>query len=119
MNSLDSTLNTNNSNFQSIIESSKLNIVETVKSTINQLLVPAVESIIFFIIKKKLILAICSQLFEQLNDTFRDGLQEFMDQINLIQKENTKSLTPSLLSDHTNLIHLIEAGQTSQAFEIV
>lgn len=40
-----------------------------------------------------------------------------MDQINLIQKESTKSLTPSLLSDH--IVQLIEAGDISQAFEIV
>lgn len=42
-----------------------------------------------------------------------------MDQINLIQKQSTNSITPSLLSDHTTLIQLIEAGQISQAFEIV
>lgn len=42
-----------------------------------------------------------------------------MDQINVIQKESTNSATPSLLSDHTNLIQLIEGGQICQAFEMV
>lgn len=50
--SVESTLNTNSLNFQSIIETSKTNIVETIRSSISQLLVPAVESNNFYFLMK-------------------------------------------------------------------
>ncbi|KAI6218910.1 Ge1-WD40 domain-containing protein [Aphelenchoides besseyi] len=65
---VEATLNDNAFSLQSTMELSNTRVVETVKTVLTGVLVPSVD-------------AICRQLFSQLNESFRDGLQEFLDQV--------------------------------------
>ncbi|KAI6207213.1 Ge1-WD40 domain-containing protein [Aphelenchoides fujianensis] len=62
---VEATLNDNSFSLQSTMELSNARVVETVLSTV---LVPSVDQI-------------CRALFHQLNENFKDGLQEFLDQV--------------------------------------
>lgn len=57
----------------------------------------------------------CAQLFQQLNESFRDGLQEFLDQLRKVQ---STAPTP-VLPDYGTLTQLIDGKQFTQAFEMV
>ena len=59
---VEATLNDNAVSLQSTMELSNTRVVETVKSVLSAVLVPSVDQI-------------CRQLFHQLNENFRDGLQ--------------------------------------------
>uniref|UniRef100_A0A1I7SMZ4 GED domain-containing protein n=1 Tax=Bursaphelenchus xylophilus TaxID=6326 RepID=A0A1I7SMZ4_BURXY len=99
---VEQTLNDNAVSLQSTMEMSNTRVVETVKSVLSQLLVPAVEQI-------------CSQLLHQLNEKFRDGLQEFIEQV---QRTQSHAVTP-IVPDYNVLTRMIEQNQVIKAFEFV
>jgi len=99
---------------QASLEMSQARNVEIIRQTIGQMLVPAIDSV-------------CSQLFHQLNETFANGLQDFMSQLRTIQMEHQQmvasaappSQTPQMAyNDYSTLNQLIEANQFAQAFEL-
>lgn len=85
------------------MEISRDRMSDLVRATIHQMVVPALDSI-------------CTQLFQQLNEHFRSGIQEFTDQLHKAQRESAV-LSPKN-NDHT-LIQLIESGDVVDAFELV
>ncbi|KAH7701546.1 Protein Y44E3A.6 a [Aphelenchoides avenae] len=95
-------LNTATTNLQVTSSAANEVIAETVRSSVHQVLIPAVENL-------------CTQLFQQLNESFRDGLQDFLDQLHRVQ---STAPTP-VLPDYSTLTQLIEAKQYTQAFEMV
>jgi F0F1-type ATP synthase membrane subunit b/b' len=99
---VERSMNANTTTLQNSLESTNERAIETIRSSISQVLVPAVDEL-------------CSQLFNQLNEAFRDGLQEFVEQIRKVQ---STAPTP-LLPDYSTLLQLVEANQTVQAFEMV
>ncbi|KAI6174914.1 Ge1-WD40 domain-containing protein [Aphelenchoides bicaudatus] len=88
---VEASLNDNAVSLQATMELTNGRVVETVKSVLTQVLVPSVDQI-------------CTQLFHQLNENFRDGLQEFLDQIQSTG-ERLRPPSPSLQTQ------LIEGGQ--------
>ncbi|CAD5205551.1 unnamed protein product [Bursaphelenchus okinawaensis] len=99
---VEQTLNDNAVSLQSTMEMSNSRVVETVKSVLSQLLVPAVEQI-------------CNQLLHQLNEKFRDGLQEFIEQMKVTQSHCPTPMIP----DYNVLTRMIEQNQVIKAFEFV
>lgn len=99
---VEQTLNDNAVSLQSTMEVSNTRVVETVKSVLGQVIVPAIEQI-------------CAQLFCQLNERFSDGLQEFMEQLRQSQSHATTPLIP----DFTTIAQLLEQKRYTQAFEYV
>jgi hypothetical protein len=65
---VEASLNDNAVSLQSTMELTNGRVVETVKAVLTQVLVPSVDQI-------------CAQLFHQLNENFREGLQEFLEQV--------------------------------------
>uniref|UniRef100_A0A915ERZ1 Enhancer of mRNA-decapping protein 4 WD40 repeat region domain-containing protein n=1 Tax=Ditylenchus dipsaci TaxID=166011 RepID=A0A915ERZ1_9BILA len=107
---METVLNANALNVQSIGEGLQSSTVDTVRSTVNQMLLPAVEGV-------------CQQLFQQLNETFKDGLQEFVEQMRKVQEQQiqqaSQTPTPLFQLDHNSaIIQLIESGQIIPAFEL-
>lgn len=86
------------------MEISRDRTTDLVRSTIHQMVVPALDSI-------------CTQLFQQLNEHFRNGVQEFTDQLKEVQRESS-ALSPKT-NDYPTIIQLIESGDVVDAFEIV
>ncbi|KAI1711168.1 WD40 region of ge1, enhancer of mRNA-decapping protein domain-containing protein [Ditylenchus destructor] len=111
--SIETMVNQNTLHMQSVVELSQNTSVDTTRNVINQLLVPAIENV-------------CQQLFQQLNERFRDGLQEFVDQLRIISRAQQQQFqqasaasTPLLFQQHNSaLIQLIESAQFIQAFEL-
>lgn len=67
--------------------------------------------------------SVCSSLFQQLTETFRTGLEQFLRQIRNVQLETVKA-SGSMIGNSSNadgptLIQLIENDQISTAFERV
>jgi hypothetical protein len=79
-------------------------MTDVVRATIHQMVVPSLDDI-------------CTQLFQQLNEHFRSGVQEFIDQFHKAQRESAV-LSPKA-NDYPTLIQLIESGDVVDAFEIV
>lgn len=90
---VEASLNDNAVSLQSTMELTNGRVVETVKSVLTQVLVPSVDQI-------------CTQLFHQLNESFRDGLQEFLDQISRMDAADRQRTQQNLLQTQ-----LIEGGQ--------
>jgi hypothetical protein len=89
---VEASLNDNAVSLQATMEQTNTRVVETVKSVLTQLLIPSVDQI-------------CSQLFRQLNENFRDGLQQFLDQV----KQETQNQTES--PNYTVETKMIEGGE--------
>ncbi|MFH4974918.1 hypothetical protein AB6A40_001627 [Gnathostoma spinigerum] len=86
---------------------------KNVREAMMSIVVPALDSL-------------CSNLFTQLNETFRTGLDQYMKQLRLLQKDILHPLSesnPHVMSvtsshDPTSLIHLIENRRMAAAFEM-
>lgn len=67
--------------------------------------------------------SVCTSLFQQLTETFRSGLEQFLRQVRNVQLETVKASSSVISSsagvDGPTLIQLIENDQISAAFERV
>lgn len=91
---VEASLNDNAVSLQATMEQTNSRVVETVKSVLTQVLVPSVDQI-------------CTQLFHQLNENFRDGLQEFLEQM---KQETEIQVRPASPPDYTVQTQMIEGG---------
>uniref|UniRef100_A0A914HN05 Enhancer of mRNA-decapping protein 4 WD40 repeat region domain-containing protein n=1 Tax=Globodera rostochiensis TaxID=31243 RepID=A0A914HN05_GLORO len=64
---------------QRTLDLAQTRLAEQLHGSVERAVVPQIE-------------VLCAQLFEQLNDTFRNGLQEFMDQLRSITQQQTAML---------------------------
>ncbi|KAL3072811.1 hypothetical protein niasHS_017785 [Heterodera schachtii] len=64
---------------QRTIDLAQTRLAEQLHGSVERAVVPQVE-------------VLCTQLFQQLNDTFRGGLQEFMDQLHSVSQQQTSML---------------------------
>lgn len=99
---VEQTLNDNAVSLQSTMETTNTRVVESIKAVMGQVLVPSLEQL-------------CGQLFLQLNERFKEGLNEFIDQM----KVNQSHAATPVLPDYNVLAQMIEQNRLSQAFEYV
>jgi hypothetical protein len=112
--SLASSITTQNSMLQQLLESSQTKAIECAKHGANQILIPSID-------------AICAQLFLQLNDTFSQGLQQFMNQMTSHHQRATpvvSGIPSSVLgastgpSDQQIILQLLQQNQQGKAIDV-
>uniref|UniRef100_A0A183V3A2 Ge1_WD40 domain-containing protein n=1 Tax=Toxocara canis TaxID=6265 RepID=A0A183V3A2_TOXCA len=83
-------------------------LVKNVRGAMMSVVVPALDTL-------------CSNLFQQLNESFRSGLEQYMRQMRSLHQQPTHAGTPQrpmVATDAPSLIQLIEAQQIVTAFEM-